>query len=739
MLVSTKDSHLHHFTVFPLAPADGTSSDSEEGLPMHYPQRRRGWGRIVGLIVATVCVAAGTMTAHLGSRVLHGDTNATQALVLAGECTFAMETEFFYTEPVDDYTENVASAEDCCQKCQTASYPCRSWTWVKRLRRCFTKSGHPVEAVHKEGHVSGFSRMRGDTTLPPPFTMPPTLPPVEPVTPAPMPAPPAPRPPPSSPGGIAGGQKARDAFAGFLSLWRDSYQDNDGSVPEVQDSALPGSFAGIGTKIVVSSGGAAGGVVTEGMGYGIMVEGFKAISGDHTAIATGLGLLRGWMGMVNGPATYPQPFGGGNGKSMEASTAVDSYPYGVSAIKGPEGGYSGVAGWKFPIEQCYPPCQGSATDGDEDAILGMIYLSEAQGNPADFVDLVVRGIISFASADLGFPDLYRTLPNGQRMFVPKGGSQWGGLLPTEGKFKSTQEPWCYNPSYFAPGHYRVFRDFARKYWKREFDTYLPKHLDGNPSTLQEMLAAYDGSISAGYNILYYSSCSSGAVGNWVGVKAECTDKSALNCPGVPWATTPYVGESGTCSASGTTFGSYGPDASRTPWRIAMDYILYANESSRVTIYDREGKPDPNAVYSAKTYLNGMAKQYIEHAQCDAVKGDCMAAGMTKTATYKLAAAFDQGPHTTCSNVPNAAQSWWAAFMAWPTFTAFVAPLDSLTESDSGRWLDTFASICDFSGGKPQGDICSISYFELGQEVVATMVMSGAVLPLGGTPATLVDV
>jgi hypothetical protein len=369
----------------------------------------------------------------------------------------------------------------------------------------------------------------------------------------------------------------------------------------------------------------------------------------------------------------------------------------------------------------------------------MIYLSEAQGNPADFVDLVVRGIISFASADLGFPDLYRTLPNGQRMFVPKGGSQWGGLLPTEGKFKSTQEPWCYNPSYFAPGHYRVFRDFARKYWKREFDTYLPKHLDGNPSTLQEMLAAYDGSISAGYNILYYSSCSSGAVGNWVGVKAECTDKSALNCPGVPWATTPYVGESGTCSASGTTFGSYGPDASRTPWRIAMDYILYANESSRVTIYDREGKPDPNAVYSAKTYLNGMAKQYIEHAQCDAVKGDCMAAGMTKTATYKLAAAFDQGPHTTCSNVPNAAQSWWAAFMAWPTFTAFVAPLDSLTESDSGRWLDTFASICDFSGGKPQGDICSISYFELGQEVVATMVMSGAVLPLGGTPATLVDV
>jgi hypothetical protein len=525
-------------------------------------------------------------------------------------------------------------------------------------------------------------------------------------------------------------------------MWRDSYQDNDGSVPEVEDAALPSSFAGIKTKIVVSSGGAAGGVVTEGMGYGIMVEGFKAVAGDHDAIATGLGILRGWMGMVNGPKQLPHPFAGGNGKSMEASTAVDSYPYGVSAIKGPGSGYSGVAGWKFPIEECSGFCQGSATYGDEDAILGMIYLSEAQGNPADFVDLVMRGIISFASADLGFPDLYRTLPNGQRMFVPKGGSQWGGLLPAEGPFKSSQEPWCYNPSYFAPGHYRVFRDFARKYWKREFDTYLPKHLDGSPSTVQEMVAAYDGSITAGYNIMYYSSCSSGAVGNWVGVKAECTDKDSLNCPGVPWATTPYVGESGTCSASGTTFGSYGPDASRTPWRIAMDYILYADESSRVMIYNREGKPDPSVVYNAKTYLNGMANQYIEHANCNAVKGDCVANGQAQTATYKLAVAFDQGPHMTCDNVPNAAQSWWAAFMAWPTFTAFVAPLDSLTPSDNRKWLDTFANICTFSGGKAHGDICQTSYFELGQEVIASMVMSGAVVPLSNitrTRATLVDV
>jgi len=365
----------------------------------------------------------------------------------------------------------------------------------------------------------------------------------------------------------------------------------------------------------------------------------------------------------------------------------------------------------------------------------MIYLAAALGYPEDFVDLVMRAVIAFASADLGFPDLYRTLPDGRRVFVPKGGSQWGGLLPEHGDLASSQEPWCYNPSYFAPGHYRVFRDFASNNWKASFDKYLPPHMDGIRSTLAELSTAYNGAVTGGYNVLYYSSCSSGAVANWVGVKSECSSKEALNCPGVPWATTPYVGAKGECTASGTTFGSYGPDACRTPWRIAMDYILYNKESANVTMYDRAGRVDTGMVFNAQVYLNRMANQYKENAQCDAAKGDCTAAGSTKTATFKLAVAFDQGPHMTCDFVPNAAQSWWAAFMAWPTFTAFVAPLATLSAKDSAAWLDTFASICSFTGSKPQGDICASSYFELGQEVIATMVMSGAVVPLPERPRT----
>jgi hypothetical protein len=393
----------------------------------------------------------------------------------------------------------------------------------------------------------------------------------------------------SSAAPVFGGKLTKEAAAGWLKVWRSAYKTNDGSVPELKDAEVPDALQGTTSKIVISSGGAAGGVVTEGMGYAIMVEGIHALAGSKVGLNNGLALTKGWLGMVYGPPTTSMgkaelPLGGGSGEK-DSATKADVPPYGVSAIKGKNGGYSGMAAWKFPVNQCAPFCHGTATDGDEDALLGMIYLTEALNAPDDFVDMVMRAAITFASTDLGFPDLFRSLPDGSRMFVPKGGSDWGGLTPESGIFGASQQPWCYNPSYFAPGHYRVFRDFVQKYWTSDFDSYLPPYLDGTPTTMKELVASFDGAVTAGYNILYHSSCSSGAVSNWVGVKSECP-KGDLNCEGVPWATTPFVGKKGTCTASGTLFGSYGPDASRTPWRIAMDYILYEEESAKVHMYDR---------------------------------------------------------------------------------------------------------------------------------------------------------
>merc|ERR1712070_603430 len=104
----------------------------------------------------------------------------------------------------------------------------------------------------------------------------------------------------------------------------------------------------------------------------------------------------------------------------------------------------------------------------------------------------------------------------------------------------------------------------------------------------------------------------------------------------------------------------------------------------------------------------------------------------KVAAYKLQHAFAQD-QVTCDNVPNTGDGWWSAFMSYPTFTAFVAPYEDITASENVGWLDTFASLCDFSSGEPDGDICSTSYFENGQEVISTMIMSGTFKSLVPAP------
>lgn len=543
---------------------------------------------------------------------------------------------------------------------------------------------------------------------------------------------------------VFGGAITREVFYGWLSVWRSKYQTGvwNADLSDPWESLMPEALKGIPTMVVESTGGAAGGVVTEGMGYGIMVEGFLAAGGNATALNMSLSMIKSWLTMVNGPPTSVQPLGGGM-NATGSSTQVNMWPYGVSVVEWSiyNTGPAGVPAWKFPINASnFPGRQGSATDGDQDAILGMVYTAKALGYPADFVDIVIRSIIAFTSADLGFPDLYRTLPGGEKVYVTKLGSMWGGLLAKDGKYKTTQQAWCYSPGYFAPAHYRTFRDFLIKFWKPAFDDYLPPHEDGYPTTLEELVEALDSTIVSGYNLLYYSSCSSGTVSNWIGVKAPCENENDLNCPGVPWAYTPYIGaEGGNCSSSGTRFGSFGADASRTAWRVALDYVLYADESRRITVYDRFGYPYSSETFGAQKYLNRIVVQYATRSICNGgVPGDCF---HNTSSPFRLAYAYDlkfNATDMTCPGVPHNPESWWAGFMAYPTFTAFVAPYDEIGAEQMTNWMDTFASICNFSdvnfldfkaGGSPKGAICVTSYFEASQAVISLLIMSGFASPL----------
>jgi len=553
---------------------------------------------------------------------------------------------------------------------------------------------------------------------------------------------------------IFGGDITEEAFNGWLSIWRSNYEKGlwNADLLDPWESQMPQALKGVDAKVIVSSGGVAGGIVSEGMGYGLMLEGMLAAkTGDKTSMANAKSFMKAWLGMVHGPDGFQQPLAGG-GDQKDAATRTDTSPYGISAVEWSHEGTAavGVPAWKFPIDKdTLLANQGSASDGDQDAITGMVYLTSALGSPADMVDMTIRAVISFSSADLGFPDMYRILPDGSKAFVPKMGSMWGGLTPEEGKFATNQHPWCYGPGYFAPAAYRTFRDFARSHWREEFNDYLPQRLDGTYIGLEDLLLAFDSAVNTGYNILYYSSCESGSVSNWVGVKAACADEENLSCAGVPWEHTPYVGEEkGECSTSGTTWGSFGADASRTAWRIAMDYVLFREETQLTTIYDRKGVRRDDVVFDAQTYLNRLAEQYQTNSHCDGgIPGDCMNFTQDpKRSPWRLAYSFVtdkkfHAPGLTCDYVPNPPESWWAGFMSYPTFTAFVAPHGSTESQKMTNWMDTFASMCSWENvnmwhykegnEKPKGAICQDTYFEASQAVISMFIMSDKLSNLPG--------
>lgn len=110
--------------------------------------------------------------------------------------------------------------------------------------------------------------------------------------------------------------------------------------------------------------------------------------------------------------------------------------------------------WKFDANVTREVGTGSAPDGDEDALLGMIVMllaTEEEPPKPEWWDEVALWAWQSCRAFLEHNTMAhpsRLASNGLPLRVVKLGSCWGG--------------WdCVNPSYFAPAHYRVFRDFLR--------------------------------------------------------------------------------------------------------------------------------------------------------------------------------------------------------------------------------------------------------------------------------------
>ncbi len=168
-----------------------------------------------------------------------------------------------------------------------------------------------------------------------------------------------------------------------------------------------------------------------------------------------------------------------------------------------------------------PSDPGSASDGDVDMIWALIMASDQWSSPTY---LTAAGNMIHAMRQHSFG------PDG----LLKPGDNWGGTSLTD-------------PSYFSPAYFRVFAVVSGDLlWSRDY-------LDKN------------------YLVLSTISGSNGLVPDWT------TDSAVVNMGFLTSA-----GNSGGSQSDGWDNSHYGYDASRTPWRIAMDWCF--NKEPRAQAY-----------------------------------------------------------------------------------------------------------------------------------------------------------
>jgi hypothetical protein len=293
------------------------------------------------------------------------------------------------------------------------------------------------------------------------------------------------------------------------------------------------------SRTVHSSGGAAGGIVSEGQGYGVFLGAANVIalgpsdSRYSTALSTAYSLFKGWKAMCKG-STVGSP-------CQSPYYCLDSGTY-----------YPCLPHWKFN-DQLGNWEYGSATDGDIDGIAGMALLTAATAsNKPTWWNEVAEWTYSSCKQFYDSAVEEKTVGSVVESIL-KLGSCWGGLS-------------CSNPSYFAPGHYRLLRNWM--------GTYGPA-LGKSASEISSYQAKYDKLIKSTYKIISSNQNDAGLTTNWyIPNQADLSQKGTIST---------------SCGGSGTPIDQYGAEAARGVWRVSVDFIWFKSAES-------------------KTYLDKVAKQ-----------------------------------------------------------------------------------------------------------------------------------
>jgi len=284
---------------------------------------------------------------------------------------------------------------------------------------------------------------------------------------------------------------------------------------------------------VLASGGAAGDgsyVVSEGQAYGVLTAAMAILSMDEsdlnysTAKDRFYGYFNGWKQMCE-----------------------NSNPAPCQQTKYCNGGTTPcLPGWKHTGDLSAVAGTGAAPDGDQDAIVGMIIALRAVQNDSNLPSWY-NEVYDWADASCTqfLADNTVASSSGNHLLL-KLGTCWGGW-DSNGN----------NPSYHAPGHYRMMRDFQASISSRTYT------VPGGADTLSDR---WNKLIETSYKFLETTQCpDSGLVPNWALVEEQSSST---------------LGKfAGSFSGSGTPQYEFGSEASRTMWRVAFDAAAYPEESA----------------------------------------------------------------------------------------------------------------------------------------------------------------
>ena len=287
---------------------------------------------------------------------------------------------------------------------------------------------------------------------------------------------------------------------------------------------------------LVSSGGAAGGVVSESQGYALLVTGtvlaawdtYKAdkTEQDRQAVVTAFeGYFNGWKKMCQNSNRWLNcQIAGKICRASDGTTSVC------------------LPGWKHSEDLSQPWGFGSAPDGDEDAIMGMILALRALEQSGGELPTWYDELYSWIDASVWAFMRYNTVRNRSGEYrILKLGSCWGGWSQAG-----------QNPSYYAPGAYKMMRDFQKRFPDDE-RSYKPYSID-----------EWNKLIRTSYDVLRTVQCPAiGMIPNWARIRI-------LNGT--------IAIEPGRFSGSGTPQYEFGAEAARTIWRLAVDAVLYPDET-----------------------------------------------------------------------------------------------------------------------------------------------------------------